>query len=82
MTTRTPSADHEHTCHGGMNPPHPYPCKACEVESAADRERAAFMAGRAALYTGHAWSFINVDSSRLDEAAYTAWLATQRGQTR
>lgn len=22
----------EHTCGGGMNPPHPYPCKSCEEE--------------------------------------------------
>jgi len=25
-----------HTCHGGMNPPFPYPCKACEDESRAE----------------------------------------------
>jgi len=56
-----------------MNPPHPYPCKACEVEQSADRERAAFMAGYDASSDDH-----HGRGAYEPEDAYTAWLATQQ----
>jgi hypothetical protein len=54
---------HEHTCHSGMNPPFPYPCKACEVEALAEAPPAPEPNERMMLHTliADLWAEVDPD---------------------